>query len=242
MNLFLISRTQSKLEETAKEIKALCSNLALKTLAFDFGSATLQSYESIKSALSNLEVGVLVNNVGVANVCPDYFLKYEGGDKFWKNMIDVNCFAATEMTYIVLPQMVQRHKGILINVSSAAGFLPMPFVTVYSATKTFLDFFTRGLISEYSDSGVIFQCVHPYFVATKMTEMKPSFFAPDPDHYANSALDTVGNESQTVGCLSHAIQNAVAQSLPACVVIPILKKLNLARREELLAKAKAKSQ
>jgi len=242
MNVFLISRTQIKLDETAKEIKTSSNNVEVKTLAFDFGSATLQSYETIKSALSGLEVGVLVNNVGIANDCPDYFLQHQGAEKLWKNMIDINCFAATEMTYIVLPQMVQRHKGVVINVSSAAGFVPTPLFSVYSATKTFVNFFTRGLISEYSDSGVIFQCVHPYYVATKMSKIKrPSFFAPDPNYYANSALNTVGIESQTVGCLSHAIQHALLQFLPTCVYIYLAKKQLIDVREKYLAKA-AKSQ
>jgi len=214
----------------------------IRTLAFDFGTSDLQSYEAIKKALTGLEIGVLVNNVGVATEYPELFTQYPNGEKFWKTMIDVNCFAATEMTYIVLPDMLKRHKGIVINIASAASFVPTPLFSVYSATKTFVSFFTRGLISEYLDSGIIFQCVHPYYVATKMSKVKrANFFAPDPDYYASSALDTVGNESETVGCLSHALQHSVLQFLPTCFYMGQAKKVLLKQREKYLAKA-AKAQ
>lgn len=52
-----------------------------------------------------------------------------------------------------------------------------------------------------------FKSVHPYYVATKMSKIKKaSWFAPDPNYYARSALNMVGIEMETVGCLSHAIQ------------------------------------
>jgi 17beta-estradiol 17-dehydrogenase / very-long-chain 3-oxoacyl-CoA reductase len=244
MNVFLISRSQNKLDDTAKEIRehSASNSVEVRTLAFDFSAPTIQAYDVIKQALNGLEVGVLVNNVGVSNDCPDYFDSYNGGEKFWKSMIDINCSSLVEMTYIVLPQMIKRQKGVVINVSSAAGFSPMPLLSLYSATKTFVRFFTHGLAGEFRDKGIVFQSVHPYYVATKMSKIKKaSWFAPDPNYYAQSALNTVGIELETVGCLSHAIQHAILQLIPECVYTFLTKKICLQTRQKYLAKA-AKSQ
>jgi 17beta-estradiol 17-dehydrogenase / very-long-chain 3-oxoacyl-CoA reductase len=244
MNVFLISRSQSKLEETAKEIRehSTSKNVEVRTLAFDFSANTVQAYDVIKQALNGLEVGVLVNNVGVSYDCPDYFDSYSGGEKFCKMMIDVNCSSLVEMTYIVLPQMIKRQKGVIINLSSAAAFSPLPLLSLYSATKTFVRFFTHGLIGEYADKGIVFQSVHPYYVATKMSKIKrASWFAPDPTYYAQSALNTVGIENETTGCLSHAIQHAILELIPGCVFTYLSKKICMQTRQKYLAKA-AKSQ
>jgi len=242
MNVFLISRSQSKLDETAKEIREHSKSVEVKTLAFDFSASTVQAYDVIKQALNGLEIGVLVNNVGISNDAPDYFDSYSGGEKFYKAMIDVNCSSMVEMTYIVLPQMLKRHKGAIINLSSATAFNPFALFAVYSASKTFVRFFTHCLIGEYTGKGVVFQTVHPYYVATKMSKIKKaSWFAPDPNYYANSALNTVGIENETTGCLSHSIQHAILELIPGCVFNYLSKKMCMQTREKYLAKA-AKSQ
>ena len=75
-------------------------------------------------------------------------LKYfhdETKEKMW-NMINVNIGAMTMMSKIVLPRMEAKKKGAIINVSSAASFGPNPFLTMYSATKAYVDFFSRGTV------------------------------------------------------------------------------------------------
>ena len=61
------------------------------------------------------------------------------------------------MTSIVLPGMSERKKGAIINVSSASGALPTPFLSLYSATKSFVDFFSEAVKVEYAKKGVIVQ-------------------------------------------------------------------------------------
>lgn len=74
---------------------------------------------------------------------PEY-LHIMGEDaKILNDMINCNIMSLTKMTAIVLPQMVQKRKGIIVNNSSASGRMPCPLVTVYSSTKAYVDFFSR---------------------------------------------------------------------------------------------------
>jgi len=96
-------------------------------------------------------------------------------------------------------------------------------------------------MSEYANSGVIFQCVYPYAVATNMTKIKRgNIFAPDPTYYANCALNTVGLEDETVGCLSHSIQNLILQSIPMSFRIYVVKLWCLQQREKYITKISKK--
>ena len=63
------------------------------------------------------------------------------------NIINCNIVSLTKMTAIVLPGMVERKKGVIINNASGAGRTPIPFITVYSATKAYVDFFSRFCIN-----------------------------------------------------------------------------------------------
>ncbi|KAJ8252640.1 hypothetical protein COCON_G00219520 [Conger conger] len=77
---------------------------------------------------------------------------------------------------------------------------PVPLLTIYSSTKAFVDFFSRGLNAEYKSRGIIIQSVLPFFVATKMTKIrKPTLDKPTPERYVAAELTTVGLESQTNG-------------------------------------------
>lgn len=72
------------------------------------------------------------------------------------------------MTAICLPGMVKKRKGIIINNASGSGRMPTPLLTVYSASKAYMDFFSRSLSGEYASKGIIIQSLCPYFVSTKV--------------------------------------------------------------------------
>lgn len=226
LNVFLISRSEDKLQATADEIKKLTPNVEVKTLAIDFGKVNAKTYQTtIKDALKDLEIGVLVNNVGMSYTYPEQLLKIRGGGpEFLDTMVSVNCLSAIQMTQLVLPEMVSRKKGAIINIASSLALSPAPYVTVYSASKAFVDYFTQGLRVEYSDSGVIFQVVYPFFVSTNMTgNVKKSFFTAVPDEFAASALNTVGIVDMTCGCLSHELEGVVMRLVPTFLLTILLK-------------------
>jgi len=230
LNVFLISRSEERLKATADEIREHAPNVEVKTLAIDFAKANATVYQTtITKALKDIEIGILVNNVGMSYAYPEEFLKIRGGgEEFLQTMVSVNCLSAVEMIQLVLPSMVTRQKGAIINISSSLGFHPAPYLTVYSACKAFVDFLSRGLRSEYADSGVIIQVVHPFFVATKMSGVsnskKKSFFIAEPAEFASAALDTVGVVDVTCGCLSHELEGVALSLVPSFLLTVILKK------------------
>jgi 3-hydroxy acid dehydrogenase/malonic semialdehyde reductase len=97
------------------------------------------------------EIDVLINNAGLAlGVRPAHEAQLED----WETMIATNCTGLVTMTRAVLPGMVERNTGLIINLGSVAGRFPYPGGNVYGATKAFVDQFTLNLRSDLVGTGV----------------------------------------------------------------------------------------
>uniref|UniRef100_A0A8C9W1M8 Hydroxysteroid (17-beta) dehydrogenase 12a n=1 Tax=Scleropages formosus TaxID=113540 RepID=A0A8C9W1M8_SCLFO len=229
----LISRSQEKLDDVSKSIECRYG-VETKTIAVDFGGTDI--YPKIEAALAGLEVGVLVNNVGISYSYPEYFLNVADLDKFISTMINVNITSVCQ-SFVV---MCFRSKGVILNISSASAMYPIPLLSLYSASKAFVDYFSQGLNAEYKNKGVIIQSVLPFFVATKMSKIrKATLDKPTPERYVAAQLKTVGLQSQTNGYLPHAIMGWLTTALvPVNVMIQCSMQMNKAVRTAYLKKRK----
>ena len=214
LNVVLISRSQDKLKTLSKEIIFELVNVKTKVIVMDF-TGGLTIYQGLKEEVKELEIGILVNNVGIVqpfnlfhNTEPDMFCK----------ILNVNCLSVLMMTHIFLPEMLSRKKGAIVNISSLSGQIPIPFLQVYSVTKTFVDFFSSCLRQEYAGKGIDVQCVMPMYVSTKLSGLvEPSITKPSPETYVRQALGVLGVHCRTQGYWAHALQSHCIASLPTCL-------------------------
>lgn len=212
MSIILVSRTLTKLQAVAKEIEETYN---VDTLVIDVNfTSDLEIYDKIKEKIQGKEIGVLVNNVGASYVCPDFFLYIPDREKLIQDIMRCNITSVTMMCSIVLPQMVERRRGVIINISSLSAIIPASNLTIYAASKAFVDKFSDDLAAEYEKVGIIVQSVLPGPVATNMTKMKKgSWMAPLAKTFAESALSTVGFTVHTTGYFPHSLLQFSAQLL-----------------------------
>ncbi|XP_054014686.1 inactive hydroxysteroid dehydrogenase-like protein 1 [Hylaeus anthracinus] len=208
LNLVLISRTKEKLEKTREEILQENPNIEVKIIVTDFSEGR-KVYRKLEEELKDVPIGILVNNVGIQYSYPMY-LGEVPETELW-NIINVNVGATTLMTRLVIKQMQERGKGAIVNVSSGSELQPLPLMTVYAASKVYINSFSEALRVEYSRFGITVQHLTPFFVNTNMNAFSDrlqvsSVLVPSATTYAKNAITTLGKVDTTAGYWAHGIQ------------------------------------
>lgn len=165
-NLILTGRNTGKLAELEAE---LAEQTGVKTLAFDVRDA-----EAAKAAVLSLEgdwkqIDVLINNAGLALGLEK---EYEGDPEDWNTMIDTNIKGLLTMTRLIVPAMVERNDGHVINIGSVAGDAAYAGGNVYCATKAAVKAITDGLRIDVAESAVRVTNLKPGLVETNFSKVR----------------------------------------------------------------------
>lgn len=160
-HLIITARNEAKLREIANELTAKYGvkvTVAAKDLSIP------ESADEIASELTaeGIEVDVLINNAGFAAYGPFY----ETNWKEEKDMIQVNIMALTALTKQLLPGMIKRNSGQILNVASTAAFQPGPLMAVYYATKAYVLSFSEAVNYELRNTNVSVTALCPGATAT----------------------------------------------------------------------------
>jgi len=212
MSMVLVSRSRQKLEVLEKEI---IKQYKVKTMIIVADFTDIEVLDKIVGEIreSKVDIGVLVNNVGILGPHFMPFLELDG--KIVKDMITVNISAATILCHKLLPAMVKKKKGAVINIASFGSFMMGAYLAEYIATKHYMHAFTEAIAVELEDTGVIVQEVDPAEVATEMTkDFAPSPGVPTAEVYVASALKTLGYSQRTLGYPGHGLQWLIFDMFP----------------------------
>jgi short-subunit dehydrogenase len=149
-SLIVVARREQKLGELRNELRQQHPNLAVHIRKTDL--ANLAQLKELIAWLDRekIDVDLLINNAGLGDLGP--FATSDPARN--EQMMLVNMVALTSLTRHLLPQMIARRRGSILNVSSSAGFLPIPEFAVYAATKAYVTSFSEALRSEIGGTGV----------------------------------------------------------------------------------------
>ena len=111
-------------------------------------TSIIKSLESLK-----LDIGILVNNVGMLG--PHWMPFTEMDEKVVNDIISVNMTCGTMLCHALLPEMVRKGRGAIINISSSCSAFPVPYLATYAATKHFIAAFTKAIAAENSNRFVL---------------------------------------------------------------------------------------
>ena len=182
--------------------------LVIKT---DLSDSSIENFEKLRERIDpdNKDIGILINNVGIF---PTKVSRYNHYDmKYIRTMINLHIMSTLYLTRMIMPGMIERERGLVLNLSSMAGSYPWLYGCVYGPAKAFVNAFSRHLQIEYSSHPVDIVYLTPGFVSTNLirnisTITGPSLFFPSPDDFVKSVLNAVSARVNTLcGTIPHAI-------------------------------------
>lgn len=224
LSIVLISRSPDKLAAVAEELRDLHPEIDVRVEAVDFSDLSPERLAELRRTLGGLDVGVLVNNVGMSYPFAQWF--DELTDDEVEALLRLNVESTTWMTRLVLPGMLKRGRGAIVNQSSAAARFPLPLLAQYSAAKGYIENMTRSLAAEYAGKNIHFQCQSPLWVSTAMTypgsrtpvEKRATLATPTAKTYAKYAVGAIGYEVLTSPYPLHELAMWLLSRLPEWLV------------------------
>jgi short-subunit dehydrogenase len=220
----LVARRAEKLQELADE---LSSDHGIEAAVESADLQERDARDALADRLLEREVVGLVNNAGYGATGP-----FVEGDLDWlQGMVQLNCQALLHLSGRLLPNMVERGAGAVLNLASLAACQPIPNMATYAATKAFVLSFSEALHAELRGTGVSVTAVQPGPVKTEFWELagdkgsNPGAAFLPADEVARQAVDGMVTGRRTVvPSLKWKAAAVTGRYVPRSVQLPLMKR------------------
>lgn len=210
--LILVARRLDRLEELRAQLASAHPELNILIRQVDLGREDQRKAFADWVLESAPPVDVLINNAGLGD-------HGEFSDSDWERvraMLDVNIAALTHLTRLLLPALTATGRGTILNVSSVAGFFPLPNMAVYSATKAYVTSFSEALAMELRPRRIRVTALCPGPIPTEFFEVAERRAGRQPHHHTMPAFVVTPAEAVRAGL------KAAAASRPRVIPGPLL--------------------
>jgi short-subunit dehydrogenase len=196
MDLILVARSKSKLEEMARE---LGTSVKVHVVAADLAEEHAAKKVKAETDRLGLEVDLLVNNAGIGT----HGLFHEIDPDTEHQMIMLNCVAPVDLAQQYVRGMVERNRGGIIFLASVAAYQPTPYFASYGATKAFNLLLGEAMWAELQGTGVSVLSLSPGYTKTKFQEtadvhLKPPGGFKTADEVVRTALQKLGRKLSVI--------------------------------------------
>lgn len=228
--LVLVARRDDRLDRLKAELESRYPTVRVFVYVMDITRENQNRDFLAWLQREGLRVNFLVNNAGMGDRGP-----FATGD--WAKVhavLELNVVALTRLTHHLLPMLCEGGRGAVLNVSSVAGLIPLPYMAVYAATKAYVNSFSDGLRMELRDTGVTVTAVLPGPVETEFGSVssrgsgEPEWHSPEelslPAHeVVRAALAAVAaDKARVMPGWKVALLMGVAVALPLGILRAIL--------------------
>jgi short-subunit dehydrogenase len=166
-SLVLVARRLDRLEELRGELTKTDPNLNIHVRAVDLSQSNEVGELCAWLEREKIAIDFLINNAGLG----DRGLFATGDPQRIRQMLAVNVAALTDLTRALLPAMITKKRGAILNVSSSASFLPIGKLAVYAATKAYVTSFSEAIRAELRGTGVTVTALCPGPVHTEFNQV-----------------------------------------------------------------------
>ena len=225
-DLFLVARSGDKLNELCSEMSAK-HGITAQYFALDLTEPEAVARCFAETARLGLDIDLLINNAGFGSMGD--FAKLDVEREL--EMIRLNIGTLVGLTHRYLGPMRDRRRGTIINISSGAGFQPIPFMATYAATKTFVTAFSEAIAAENRPFGVEVIAVcpgstdTPFFETGKVGREFASKGLETPEQVVETALRAIGGgRAKVISGWKNRLVARVVSIVPNSLIVRVIAK------------------
>jgi len=229
--LVLTARTEKKLEEMCR----VMNNATYISGDLSDKNFSNELYDKLKNKKINIDI--LINNAGFG--FSGLFL--DSPINNYEEMMNVNMYSLVSLTHLFLNDMVENKSGGIINISSLASFQPIPYFSMYAASKAFVTSFTLGIYEEYRGLGIKVLGVCPGYTKTNFNKRAQMSSQPVAG-YLMSSQEVVNESLEAYRKGKFLIINGKINRFAKAVTSLLPKKISLKMSKSIIRKGMSNSQ